>query len=50
MNARVPIEVLICICATSVIENKYIDDDALLTLYQALEAYFYDKTINETIH
>lgn len=50
MNGNVSIELLICLCATSIIENKYVDDEMLLTVYQALEIYFNDKKISETIH
>lgn len=50
MNGSIPIEVLICLCATSIIENKYVDDDMLMTIYEALEAYFNEQTESRVLH
>ena len=50
MNGSIPLEVLICLCATSIIENKYADDEMLITIYEALEAYFNEQTESRVLH
>jgi hypothetical protein len=50
MMDDLPLEVLICYCATKIIKENYLDEDALIQIYRQLQEIYGDIAVEETIH
>jgi hypothetical protein len=45
-----PLEVLICYCASKIIKENYLDENALIQIYYQLQEIYGDMALEETIH
>jgi|GEM_PF-6575255 hypothetical protein len=50
MIENLPLEILICYCATKIIQEKYLDEQALIQIYYHLHHMYGDTQEKETIH
>jgi hypothetical protein len=47
---EIPLEFLLCVCASAILQGDEVDDTMLLEIYKRLEERFESPTIKETIH